>query len=588
MAYSFAPLTPPQIEERRKQLDFAGFYAWLTPIILLVGIYLYRQLTGLLNARATSNRKANQVPSQLQIISRRIAWTLDTTYIPEFGPLKVQLTGVVYALWLLYLVFRNTGEDYMHLTKAFGHVAISQLPLQYLLSFKPSYSLITLATGLTHEKLNAYHRLLGRIIHGLLAAHAIMYMRFFIILDLLSKRIQHRDVRLGLAAFWTFNILGLLAVPPIRKRMYHKLFYRSHVLLSAVAVPLLFFHVSYTRKYVLQAGFFWIVCGLVRVCATVKARVTCRQIQGTDLIEVRLAVDTPSDLIRATPGQHVYIQHQALGPKNPFTVVRAHHQPTSHEKTGRFNITLVVRNLGGPQTALLAELAADKRSEEHDFFVEGPYGESSQYLPRLLASASPSSRAVSTYSSSGEAESPKPGPSQILLVAGGVGATYALPIYVALLDARGGTSDIKFLWLVRTLDDARWGIALLESLGSAAVDVDIYVTRQVQAPAPAQPSSAQTGLKIHTTTTTRTRPLLSSILNDTTALFTPSSPSASTSTKHPDHHHPNVILPYDKLTVLTCGPPALTRDLRKEVGRHVLLHGREVEWFEEQFGLGGS
>lgn len=212
-------------------------------------------------------------------------------------------------------------------------------------------------------------------------------------------------------------------------------------------------------------------------------------------------------------------------------------------------------------------------------FVEGPYGESSQYLPRLLACASCSSRAVSTSSSSGEAENP----SQILLVAGGVGATYALPIYLALLDARRGTVGVKFIWLVRNLDDARWGIALLESLGGAVVDVDIYVTRQIQtqAHAHAQPSSSQTGLTIHTTTT-GTRPSLSSILNNDTVLFTPS----STSAKHPGSTDHAAL--YDKLTVLSCGPPALTRDLRKEVGRHVIQHGREVEWFEEQFGLGGS
>ena len=103
----------------------------------------------------------------------------------------------------------------MHLTKAFGHVAVSQLPLHYLLSMKAPTSPITLATGLTHERLNAYHRLFGRIIHGLLGTHAILYIRFFILNDLMAKRIQDRDVRLGLIAFWLFNFLGLLAIPPI-------------------------------------------------------------------------------------------------------------------------------------------------------------------------------------------------------------------------------------------------------------------------------------------------------------------------------------------------------------------------------------
>lgn len=575
MTYSFVSLTAPQIEERRKQLDQAGFYGWLTPIVIVLGVYFYRKLLGPLVFQPDSTKKVTRTPSQVQLFSRRISWILHTIYIPEFGPLKVQLTGVIYALWLLYLVFRNTGEDYMHLTKAFGHVAISQLPVHYLLSFKTSRSPITLATGLSHEKLNAYHRLLGRIIHGFLAAHAVLYMRFFIALNLLPKRIKDRDVRLGLLAFWAFNFLGLLAIPPIRKKVYHKLFYRSHVLLSAVVVPVLFFHVPYTRKYMLQAGLFWIVGGMTRGKATAKARVRCRPIEGTDLIEVNLAVDKASSFVRATPGQHVYIQSKAFGPKNPFSVVRV--SSSNNEKTEQ-DVTLIVRNLGGPQTAFLAQMSAER---EQEISVEGPYGESSQYLPQLL---SPSSSA------------PGNTPTQILLVAGGVGATYTLPIYLALLDARGGTSNVKFIWLVRTLDDARWGIALLEDI-RGTIDVDIYITRQSRPSASSATNSgpSKKGLTIHTTT--GSRPTLSSIINPVLTSPQPSNSTSSSrtqstllssSSKRSDDPRRVRRVFYDKLAVLSCGPPTLARDLRKEVGRHVTMYGREVDWFEEQFGFGGS
>lgn len=568
MTYLFLSLTTAQIEQRRVQLDQAGFYAWLTPIVGLLGVYAYRKLLSLTSVRNSSSARS---PSQLQVIRRRLSWTLNTTYIPEFGPLKVQLTGGVYALWLLYLVFHNTGEDYMHLTKAFGHVAISQLPIQYLLSVKTGYSPITFATGLTHEKLNAYHRLLGRIIHGLLAAHAIMYMRFFIILDVLSKRIQHRDVRLGLAAFWAFNILGLLAVPPIRKRVYHKLFYRSHVVLSALVVPLLFFHVSYTRKYMLQAGVIWIVGGAMRARASTKVRARGRRVQGTDLIEVVLAInDKASPLLRATPGQHVYIQPKALGPKNPFTIVNT--SPSSpNDAKATYNVTLVMRNLGAPQTAFLAGLASDKRSDGHEISIEGPYGESSQYLPRLLSTS---------LGAPGKADS------QIILVAGGVGATYTVPIYQALLRARGGTSGVKFIWLVRSLDDTLWSSSIFESL-SSPIDVDIYLTRRArtrdeETRRQETSRSSKPGITLHFSED-GTRPSISSILS---AVLSSSSSGVSPIVERGEHH--GLREANGKVTVLSCGPPALVRDLRREVGRHVALYGRDVEWFEEQFGFGGS
>lgn len=594
MAYAFIlSLTPAQIEARRRQLDQAGYYAWLTPIVLVLGVYLCRKATRLLTSPPASSTKkpaaARSAPSQIQIITRRISWILGTTYIPEFGPLHVQLVGLVYTLWLLFLVFRNTGEDYMHLTKAFGHVAISQLPIHYLLSFKTPRSPIKLATGLTHETLNPYHRLLGRIIHFLLAAHGVMYLRFFIQLNVLAKRIKDRDVRLGLAAFWAFNFLGLLAIPPIRRKVYHAVFYRSHVLLSAMVLPLLFFHVPYTRKYILQAGLFWVVGGMTRGKATVEARMRTQQIQGTELVEVKLTVDKASAnrsfVHHAVPGAHVYIQSKALGPKSPFTILNVGIAPLSSDDKPEAELTLIVRNLGGPQTRFLAQLAAEKR--ELEVFVEGCYGEAIDYVPDHLyhpfaASFPPGVSLASNH--------------PILLVAGGIGATFTLPMYLQLVDMRGDSTGVKFVWMVRTLEDARWGITLLEEQrrdrDEVAADVDIYVTRPSKSSdgSSSSYSSSRKGLTIHNSKSRR--PALSSIISPVLQASGSRSSSpppliSSFSRRSPDPR--KRARHYDtKLSVLSCGPPSLVRDLRREVGRHVALYGREVEWHEEVFGFGGS
>lgn len=45
---------------------------------------------------------------------------------------------------------------------------------------------------------------------------------------------------------------------------------------------------------------------------------------------------------------------------------------------------------------------------------------------------------------------------------------------------------------------------------------------------------------------------------------------------------------YDTATVMVCGPRGLSSAVRKAVGRHVWKYGRDVRWYEEQFGFGGS
>jgi len=156
--YDYVTLNNTQIEARRKLLDQAGWQAYLAPIILLSATYAYRQLMPSQSPFSTRDNK----PSPLTILTRRTSWLLNTTYIPEFGPLHIQLLGLLYTAYLLFRITHQTGNDYMHVTQAFGHVAVSQLPMHYLLSVKSPSSPITKVTGLTHERLNVYHRPMNR------------------------------------------------------------------------------------------------------------------------------------------------------------------------------------------------------------------------------------------------------------------------------------------------------------------------------------------------------------------------------------------------------------------------------------------
>lgn len=520
--YEYVNLSPEQVEARRKSLDQAGYQAYLTPIILLMIIAVYRQ--------PIPTTKTPNEPSLVGRLSRRLSWILETTYISEFGPLQVQLLGLLYTGYLLFRVVYQTGDDYMHVTKAFGHVAVSQLPLHYLLSIKSPKSPITWALGLTHERLNAYHRLFGRIIHAMLATHAILYLRFFAKKDLLAKRIKDSDVRLGIIAFWTVNFLGILSIPPIRAKVYHAVFYRSHVLLSALLLIVLWFHVPYTRIYVGQAAVLWVLNGVLRKGASQPATVTCTP-AGKDLVRVK-ATTTEKHLYPYLPGVHIFLNQGGLGPRTPFTVLSAR----GLDK-GQTEIELIAKNSGGPMTGTFGVAAA--KGEKLELQLEGPYGEAQAYMPDFLRAGKSNTR-------------------KYLVVAGGVGATYALPIYKALVKTRGSTTGIKLLWVVKRAHDLEWAQDFLadKSLESG---MQLAVTQK-------DTVEQSDGVKdlLKRSKLTLGRPDLSAVVDE----FLTAKPE-------------------EGVTVMVCGPSALTKSLRKAVGKHVLERGIDVQWYEEQYGFGG-
>jgi NAD(P)H-flavin reductase len=565
--YHFVNSTMDQFEDPRSTLDRNGFYAWLSPIALLGVIFAIRWATSASTRTAIrlSGKPVEQPPSVLQLQQRRILWWLNQPLTQEFGPRKAHILGVVYASWLLFLTFRQTGDDYLHLTKRFGHVAVSQLPFQYMMAIKSPRNPAQFATGLTHEVLNPYHRLFGRIIHLFLASHVILYISHFSMAGILVQRVRNWDVRLGLTAFLIFNILAITAIPPIRKSAYHNKFYKVHAILSGLLMPALFFHVPYARKYVYQMIACYIFNGAARKnSTTVPILSSVAPLPGTSLLKLRVpgpAWGVPPLMGAGTPGwvpgQHVYVK-QSISPtmpRSPFTVVSI--PPVEGQDGGdeSSNIDLVIRNLNGPNTGWLAakpkETGLDKQNVK--VLVEGPYGEACEYVPGLLQGGE----------SSGS----------IMLVAGGVGATFTIPIYLSLLAKRKSTRSIHFIWVVKTLKDAEWGLAMLKTAKAPEIDAAVYITEG------SEKSHCENGLGeiwngLQVLRYGR-RPEMKAIVD---GVFSPNQAREKGTV--------GISKSYMKVNVLACGPPSMMRDLRTAVGRHVMGYGRDVLYHEEAFGLG--
>jgi Ferric reductase like transmembrane component/Ferric reductase NAD binding domain len=690
--YQFVSLSPEQISERRRLLDLYGFYAWISPIIVVSAMYYGRRLLFDFSS-STSRSSATKPPTFLELNARRLSWILNTPLPSDFGTLKVHLTGVLYASWLLFLATHQTGTDYMHFTKRLGHIAVSQLPLQYLLSIKSPLSPIQLATKLTHETLNPYHRLTGRIVHVFLLAHAILYLNFFYWISALPRRLYARDVQLGLLSITLLTALAITARPTIRKKAYHKKFYVPHAVLSFLLIPAISAHVPYTRRYILQILIIYLFNVATRkantTTPTTAANITAVPDTGNALLRISLPTPPPpfgSPIPTWIPGQHIYLKsgQNPIFPRSPFTIVSTPPVlPNAPENAKMYQgypippTECVVRNLGGPTTGWLADSipkpiidagtspvryingiaippskppspSASATQKKAEILMEGPYGSSSSFIPSLLASMS--------NVDSGEEE--------VLLVAGGVGATHTIPIYLSLLSAataaearRSAGKDqeqnqrqdrnkvfasiskrIHFHWIVRSREEAQWGIEYLRSAtvaktrteakkhdressvagapapaslsGGMGANVTVHITSKPdtnheKAPTAPQPSIAPASPENHNNTNEEaptpipieiqilnpgTRPNLTHLIS---SVFSPAptTPTPRNSPPHnanPDHNTPisGHANKHHGITVLVCAPPGLTKALRHEVGSHVWRHGRDVVWHEEAFGMG--
>ena len=554
LGYEYTSPTAEQLAARRQQLDDVGFTAWLSPVILVVSIYVYRHSQAQLFPSSTNQPSTRKHPSVLQVFIRRSTWLLIQPLNQTLGPPYLLLTGVLYFLYLLVLATRNTTNDYMHLTKSLGHVAVSQLPWHYLLAIKSPLSPITLATGLTHERLNAWHRTLGRVIAVLALGHASLYLKFFLDVGVLRKRAGDWDVRLGLMTVTTLSGLLLGSLQVVRKKAYHKGFYVGHVLLSAMLVVLLWAHMKWTRRYVFQMGLWWVVNGVLRwsgsrIWEAPVEEVGAESERQKGLIVLKLTAPEEGGFVEDwIPGQHVYLRltespvGSLLGHKNPFTIADCSHD-------GK-RLTLVARRLNGATTML-------KDYQAKSLSLEGPYGEATEYMPPLLAAGK----------SAG----------QILFIAGGIGVTYTLPIYLALLKARGDTAGLKMLWTIKTSEETQWALQLLKQ---ARMHIDVHIILTQPEKASDMDLSLESGISgLRTTRASRLgkRAIFQDAVEE--AMTQPLVKSAQKDKTKNENH--------DRITVMVCGPASLSNAIRRQVGAHVLDYGREVIWYEEQFGFGG-
>jgi ferredoxin-NADP reductase len=496
--WHFLDLNHEQKLERRRLLDLYGSLAQVSAVIPLALLQLYFVATWL-QRRWLRKSGADAIPSsphlkkqqsdalngpmvKFRCFWQQAMWWMGDT-IDIFGSRMGKgeiLSSLIWTAWLIFLSCVQTQGgtfwscfgalaaakhliDYLHLTKRFGIVGASQLPLQYLLAFKSPFSPIQHLTGCSWTTLNAAHQILGRVSTILFYLHAGFYLNFFIQAHVLAKRIKDWDVILGIVGTIAFTAVGTTALSWVR-RLSYRIFYTTHVTLASILLPVLYFHVHHIRVYIIETLMVYAVHLALRILNEHKVEGSLTLVPGTsNLLEINIPLTTRSkqkSIMEWQPGQHVYISlargpvyMRSLKSRSPFTIA------SLPSEDG--NLKLAARILDG-NTAALAKAAtegATGKATSIPLILEGPYGLST-YPNTLLQ-----------YN-------------RVLFIAGGVGATFIVPLYRTLLRDLSPSpgsrrrQNVAFVWVVRDEAETSWAVPEDEQEQKGMQErMSIYATR---------------------------------------------------------------------------------------------------------------
>ena len=393
-----------------------------------------------------------------------------------------------------------------------------------------------------------------------------MYNTFFVLKGIWLQRIIAPIVIWGVLASLALHSLNATSTAQMRKFSY-RIFFITH-LTTAFAIPLLIvFHAKAARFYVVEAIGVFMFDLAVRKVTTVNAPSTIEHIQGTNLLKISATLpEAKAQRYVARPGSHVYMNIPSTARVssspiqkyvfdflyNPFTVASIDEEQNQ--------ITLVARSGTGPMTTHLAHFASlgrqrvssSTRPASVQLGIEGPYGAVGKHYQDLLESGS----------------------HRILIVAGGVGATFALPLH-RVISRDSPSAQIQLIWVVRSAGDAEWALTAGPD-GESIVDgsqVQLFVTGStvegesggIQAEELSDASAVEMSdvTAVHgsgVVTKSGQRPDLGKMVDDAFKVGLE-----------------------EKVAILVCGPAVMAREIRARI-RPWVMKGREVWWHNESFG----
>ncbi|KAI5793684.1 ferric reductase NAD binding domain-containing protein [Peziza echinospora] len=351
-----------------------------------------------------------------------------------------------------YLRYARYGPP--GLSSRAGMVAISTTPFIIALSMKAN--IVTVITGVGHERLNALHRWLA----GLAGIMAVVHTVPFLVEPYrqggwaaIGEKLTHGK---GNIYYWNgFAALGCLAwlnfaSLPFLRRWCYEFFVHLHIFCGVGYIAMLFWHCNNMLSswhYLWATVIIW-VTGLAWRFGfkTNWFSTSGKWFSGDTAVISRLTDDgvkiTIATKMRWKPGQHIFLRIPAIGllDNHPFTIasVMKDDDPlpsptsdTTHDTTYN-DMVLVFKPYAG-FTRKAFNISREQTDVSFRALLDGPYGG----MPRKLESFD-----------------------TVLMIAGGSGIT---PVVAHLQDlcrkiqkGQAVTQDVRIVWTVKRFESLEW------------------------------------------------------------------------------------------------------------------------------------
>ncbi|KAL9113174.1 MAG: hypothetical protein Q9187_007664 [Circinaria calcarea] len=328
-----------------------------------------------------------------------------------------------------------------------GMIAVAMMPWIVALSMKAN--MITLLTGIGHERLNVLHRwggylcLLLSLIHTVPFYVAPLWDQGALAVFKSYFAGQFYVYGTGIAALVPLIFLCIHSLPFLRSYVY-ELFVFLHVPTSIVFLGMLFWH---CHNYLTSWHYLWATCAiwLVSYCSRLFYLNWTNPWRNSWLIGEEAAITLlPENAVKVTiptqmkwrPGQYVYLRMPGISifENHPFTIASlcSNDFPSEYGEQYR-DMILVFRPFGGFTRKVVN--AALENGLEHTYraFIDGPYG-GMQREPAAFDT--------------------------VILLAGGSGITaivsQLLDLIKRMRDGRAVTKQVQVVWALKRPETMEW------------------------------------------------------------------------------------------------------------------------------------
>ncbi|KAF2091902.1 ferric reductase [Saccharata proteae CBS 121410] len=357
-----------------------------------------------------------------------------------------------------------------------GWMAIALLPFILALSAKANF--ITAVTGVSHEKLQVFHRWTSYAMFVLALIHTFPFIVYHIDKgDMVEEYNSSIVYWTGIAAIIPQAYLTVMSFGPIRNRFY-EFFKSTHLLAATFFVVFFFLHCDFRLTawdYFIAAGSLYFASLLFSQLRTYfgygfghKAYLTKLP---SGMVQVTIPIH-PSTVVKTavpigftwTPGQHVFLRFLTLGlhslTSHPFTICSL--PPLSQKDYPELRFLIAP---AGGFTSRLSRLAEKQPNMSVRVLLDGPYGGLNV-------------RTLATFD-------------KALLIAGGSGAGFTLPLLEdTLRKARTGSDEVRsthvhVIVATRSREVLDWYSeevrSILDMYPEARLSVSMHVTGAVAA-----------------------------------------------------------------------------------------------------------